>query len=113
MPCDYSKYPPNWFPEIRPAILERAQNCCERCGVANYAVVQRIISKREREVKIVLTIAHLNHDVTDNRPENLAALCQRCHNQHDVEFRAENRKRNRDAKNCDEQGELFEGAAEG
>lgn len=30
-------------------------------------------------IKIVLTIAHLNHDVNDNRDENLAALCQLHH----------------------------------
>ena len=28
---------------------------------------------------IVLTTAHLNHDPTDCRPENLAAMCQRHH----------------------------------
>lgn len=39
MPCDYSKYPKNWKSEIRPAILERANNCCEYegCGVKNYS----------------------------------------------------------------------------
>lgn len=32
-----------------------------------------------RWIVICLTIAHLNHDVKDNRPENLKALCQRHH----------------------------------
>lgn len=46
----------------------------------------------EPYVVIVLTVAH----VYDMRPEaasllNLAALCQRCHNNHDREFRARNR----------------------
>jgi hypothetical protein len=27
---------------------------------------------------------HLNHDPGDNRPRNLAALCQRCHMRHDA-----------------------------
>ena len=35
MPIDYLKYPPNWKTEIRPAILDRANNCCEVCGVPN------------------------------------------------------------------------------
>lgn len=47
MPCDYSKYPPNWKSEIRPRILARAgevrdtsgnvtiEACCEFCGVEN------------------------------------------------------------------------------
>jgi 5-methylcytosine-specific restriction endonuclease McrA len=46
-------------------------------------------------VKIVLTVAHLNHDITDNRPENLRALCQRCHLTHDKEQHAQTRRRNR------------------
>lgn len=33
---------------------------------------------------VVLTIAHLNHDPTDNRPENILAMCSRCHLRHDV-----------------------------
>jgi hypothetical protein len=37
MPIDYSKYPKNWKTEIRPAILERAKNRCENCGVKNYS----------------------------------------------------------------------------
>lgn len=32
---DWSKYPPNWKKEIRPRILERAQNTCELCGAKN------------------------------------------------------------------------------
>lgn len=39
---------------------------------------------------IVLTIAHLDHDTTHNDPENLRALCQRCHNRHDVAYRRAN-----------------------
>jgi hypothetical protein len=35
MPCDYSKYPPNWKTEIRKRILERAENRCELCGAKN------------------------------------------------------------------------------
>ncbi len=33
--------------------------------------------------RVVLASAHLNHDPGDNRPGNLAALCQRCHLAHD------------------------------
>lgn len=32
-----------------------------------------------KPIVIVLTVAHLNHDPTDCRPENLAAMCQRHH----------------------------------
>lgn len=46
-------------------------------------------------IKVVLTIAHLDHDITNNEYSNLKALCQRCHNRHDVEFRKKNRKSNK------------------
>lgn len=47
----------------------------------------------QKAIKIVLTIAHLNHDAADNRDENLAALCQLHHNRYDIEFRKKNRKK--------------------
>lgn len=34
--------------------------------------------------RVVLASAHLNHNPGDNRPRNLAALCQRCHMLHDA-----------------------------
>jgi hypothetical protein len=37
-----------------------------------------------RIVRIVLTVAHLNHQPEDCRPENLRCWCQRCHNRHDA-----------------------------
>ena len=43
-----------------------------------------------RITRVVLASAHLNHDPSDNRPRNLAALCQRCHMVHDA---AEHRRR--------------------
>jgi hypothetical protein len=104
MPIDYSKYPANWKTDIRPAILKRAGNCCEFCGVKNGELVYRWPMRRAspftfpKLVKIVLTVAHLNHDITDNRPENLRALCQRCHLTHDKEQHAETRRRNQRAK---------------
>jgi hypothetical protein len=123
MPIDYKKYPQNWKSEIRPAILERAENKCEFCGVENYSVGFRkaiggdfvafkangkISSYKQafqiakdlnallydKHIIIVLTIAHLDHDVANNDYGNLRALCQRCHNRHDIEFRKANRKKN-------------------
>lgn len=40
----------------------------------------------------VLTVAHLNHTPEDNREENLKAMCQTCHNNHDKTHRAQTRK---------------------
>lgn len=83
-------YPSDWI-QIRESILERAHNHCEFCGVENHTL--RFNDKTQRMAKIVLTIAHLNHQSGDCRPENLRALCQRCHNRYDAEHRKETRKK--------------------
>jgi len=57
----------------------------------------------EKAVRIVLTIMHLDHDITNNCYSNLAAGCQRCHNRYDAKNRAANRK----AKKGLNQNELF------
>ena len=77
MPCDYRKYPENWFSEIRPAILKRAGNCCE--GIDRFPKCFAINGEFHPDTgsRVVLTIAHMNHDIEDNRPENLRALCQK------------------------------------
>ena len=41
-----------------------------------------------RIVRIVLTVAHLNHIPEDVKPENLKHWCQRCHNRYDAPMRA-------------------------
>ena len=46
-------------------------------------------------IKVVLTVAHLDHDINNNDPSNLKALCQRCHNRHDINNRKKNRKINK------------------
>jgi len=112
MPCDYRNYPQNWK-VIRARILDRALHKCERCGVRNYEMVSRMPSGdwvRDtglgpvvwssggpvKQVRVVLTVAHLNHDVEDNRDENLMALCQRCHLRYDREQHLQTRIRNKE-----------------
>ena len=87
MPIDYKEYPENWKTEIRPKVLERANNCCEFCGIKNYTV-------KENGTKIVLTIAHLDHDKQnhDISLDRLKALCQKCHLQYDMQKHVANRK---------------------
>jgi tRNA(Ile)-lysidine synthase TilS/MesJ len=41
---------------------------------------------------VVLTVAHIDHDLTRNGPDNLRHWCQRCHNTHDAHHRAKTRK---------------------
>jgi 5-methylcytosine-specific restriction endonuclease McrA len=43
-----------------------------------------------KDVKIVLTVAHLDHDPSNSDPENLRAMCQRCHNLYDLPHRRRN-----------------------
>lgn len=64
-----------------------ANNCCEFCGARNGEL------HPETGSKVVLTVAHLNQIRLDNSPANLAALCQRCHLNHD---RKENLKKRRE-----------------
>jgi hypothetical protein len=113
-----SKYPKDWK-AIRAEVLARAGNCCEwdGCGVANHAMIEWNVKGWMRltagevdantadgikSVYIVLTIAHLDQDPTNNgepgnRP-NLKALCQRHHNRLDAPHRAAGIKRRRHEK---------------
>ena len=43
-----------------------------------------------RIVRIILTVAHLDHTPENCAPENLRALCQRCHNVYDMPHRRKN-----------------------
>lgn len=103
MPIDYSKYPKNWKTEIRPRILKRANNCCEECGIENYSIqlsykengkinwinpiFEDLIINPYKEVKVILTIAHLDHDETNHNvtDDRLKAMCQLCHLRYDSE----------------------------
>ena len=107
------RYPKNWK-EIRESILQRANNKCEFCGVKNYVYGFRQNGffieadpkvSDQKLIRIILTIAHLNHKPEDNRPENLKALCQRCHNRYDIKHRIETRKETKRIK--EGQGVLF------
>ncbi len=105
MPIKKEDYPPNWD-QISKDIRTRAGQICEWCGVPNGAHIIRtaplhyhmvtiagVKKKVPREdyafvqgpegTRIILTVAHLDRDRTNNAPENLAALCQRCHLNHD------------------------------
>lgn len=129
MPCDYNNYPANWHSEIRPAILERAGNCCEECGVKNYTAIFRgvwnkqpvyqtingdlfkesgefIMHNSEYEIiegknkngkafRVVLTIAHLDHNTKNNDYSNLKALCQLHHLRHDIGHHKQTRNKTR------------------
>jgi hypothetical protein len=98
-------YGKEWRTVTRPRILARAKNLCEQCGVPNHAKVWRsgiAWSRRKfkiarRRIRIVLTIAHMNHTPGDDRDENLKALCQWCHLNYDQAHHRESRAARKDA----------------
>jgi len=133
MPINYKDYPENWKSEIRPAILQRAKNKCEFCGIPNSIRAFRgtiadgtevyqtadadlfnadnseLIGRntfdieitptgKDTAIKIVLTIAHLDHDKKNSDHGNLKALCQRCHNRYDRSYRTANAKAKNESK---------------
>ena len=110
MPVDWKRYPSNWS-RVRRAITRRARGRCEWCGAANHEP-HPVTGSR-----VVLTTAHLGepfargadkHDKRDIRAENLAALCQRCHLNHDRDEHAANSRKTREAKREAREPSLFQ-----
>lgn len=119
MPIDYKEYHPDWKAISLRIRNERAGGKCEWCGRVNglyyitnadgtpdkifpecddkdYAEVCKEYGSHV--VRIVLTVAHIDRDKTNNDDANLAALCQRCHLNHDRHQHAENRRNGRNWK---------------
>ena len=117
-----ARYPKDWKLRSKFIRFYRAKNKCEWCGVPNYAIRDKddpsiwftvedghaadswFIGREDKASKVILTVAH----VYDHRPEaasflNLAALCQRCHNRHDMKHR----RRGIEKRKHKGQGELF------
>jgi hypothetical protein len=113
-----------WRTVTRPRILARAGNKCEQCGKPNRRRLLtccmpgrmywslfatrwrnhhgelmgfRLPPGEYRRVRIVLTVAHLNHVAGDDRDENLKALCQWCHLNYDLGHHHETRAARKDA----------------
>ena len=57
----------------------------------------KMLTGRYRGIRVVLTVAHLNHTPGDDRDENLKALCQWCHLHHDAGHHKETRATRKDA----------------
>lgn len=101
------RYPADW-PSISLRVRERAGHRCEHCKVRNGAWGYRENGRfhevgsqgfprgyqpafwwgPRRIIKIVLTVAHLDHQPENCAPGNLRALCQQCHNRYDAPMRA-------------------------
>lgn len=85
MPIDYKRYCKDWKKRSYFIRFIRARNKCEKCRAINY---------KDHPVtgsKVVLTVAHLDHDITNNSFFNLKALCQKCHLEYDAPMKARKR----------------------
>lgn len=86
-PENRARYPKDWKLRSHFVRFVRARGRCEWCPAEHGK------PHPETGSKVVLTCAHIH----DDRPEassllNLAALCQKCHNGHDAQARAQRRK---------------------
>lgn len=116
-PENRARYPKEWPLISRRIRFERAGNRCEQCGVPNHELGGRTPDgqwhkaritgcdrrlpepgsewwcdgpngvHKLRIVRIVLTVAHLDHTPENCSDENLRAWCQRCHNLYDAQMR--------------------------
>ena len=65
------------------------------CLILMYDFETEIRAKgKDRAIKVVLTIAHLDHDIQNNDYSNLKALCQQCHLRHDKHHHQRKRSKN-------------------
>lgn len=87
MPMQRHLYPPNWN-EIATAVKDAANWTCQECGKHCWKPgewdAEDIKADRSAWAEGVLTVAHLNHQPEDCRPENLRALCAPCHCRYDL-----------------------------
>lgn len=65
-----------------------------RCDMRNGALLPGG-GRGGRPARVVLTVAHLDHNPANNDLSNLRALCQACHLHHDVGQHAASRARSR------------------
>jgi len=119
------RYPKDW-PAISHGARDRAGWCCEFCGVKQGALgawvkgqwrdaLPKGTGARDnprrgelfpiegeqwwrKVVQVVLTVAHLDHTPENCAPENLKALCQRCHLVYDSKHHQKNAAATRRAK---------------
>lgn len=112
MPMDLSKYPPDWD-EIAAAIKATAGYICQDCGMQCRKPGEPFDTHKR-----TMSVHHLGvpkgdgspgdpHDKLDVRPENLRALCSKCHLARDLPIHIANAARTRRAKQIAAgQGEL-------
>lgn len=93
-PENAARYPKEWK-QISASIRERSGGQCECEGECGLHPDHRCVERNGEPAKwangkIVLTVAHLNHQPEDCDPKNLKAMCQRCHLRYDHDHHQRN-----------------------
>lgn len=104
-PENLARYPKDWKAISERIRFDRAKNRCEctgECGDDHISEhTNPVYGKRPNYrctalnyqehpltgSRVILTVAHLNHEVEDCSDGNLKAMCQRCHNKMDAPMR--------------------------
>lgn len=93
-PENRGKYPANWD-QLRSDVLFIAGHHCQ--GTPQFPDCRAENGERHPETRsrVVLTIAHMDHNPENNQLSNLRALCQRCHLTWDAAQHAQNARKTR------------------
>lgn len=81
------RYPSDWQ-AIRAAVRARSGDACEGSPLYPDCRAMNSAPHPVTGSKVVLTVAHLDHQPENNDLANLQHWCQRCHNTYDAPFRA-------------------------
>lgn len=110
-PENAARYPKDW-PEISRRIRDRAGDRCE--GSPGFYPDCDAVNGRPHPVtgsKVVLTVAHLDHQPENCADSNLRAMCQRCHLTYDAKHHAASAARTRRAAmDCEDLFEMVDTA---
>jgi hypothetical protein len=93
MPFHKERYPEDWK-QISLRIRNRANWACEcggECGAHDgMCLALPGVPHPDTGAKVILTVAHLDHDPQNCDEKNLKAMCQRCHLCYDAKHHAKN-----------------------
>jgi len=111
-PENKARYPADWK-AVSSAINARADGQCEctgECGLHTGCRCGELhgFPAKYAKGKIVLTVAHLDHQPENCDPSNLKAMCQRCHLRYDRDHHAASMKANR-LKDAETAGQMILG----
>lgn len=79
--------------DVRKRVLDRAGNRCEGSPVYPDCRAKNYEAHPVTGSRVILTVAHMDHDPANNDMRNLRALCQRCHLKYDEKIHSERRRK--------------------